>query len=376
MRFRAPLLLTTLTTLGCGSAAVTPPNESAPVEPAPVEPAPIESAPNPPAHYVNGSSLEVHEWGLIDVYSDGQIEIAAGPGSASSRPTPTPAYRPPMPMRKPVVYFHLDPTVDHLDVQVDVRIAGAMLETWPTPTTQVGLDHIAWQGTVAHCAAGAFSAAKDGAIQASRRGCATSDGVCEVADLPTYETSDGDCVSVGAQQGRLLFYRGELAPGIALPLTVTQTMRAEPGLPAITVSSVMRITSPLAHPVFFLAEEGGSILQPQLGDTTLPPCRDGTNPDLQPTDSLIQPFTAALVDAGLSADEARAFMAAWSDAIFGEEANRRRGPSRDARATPTLEGTLLYVLPREDIERLAPMQVSPTPRRLERVMIVRSHIAI
>ena len=31
---------------------------------------------------------------------------------------------PPMPMRKPVVYFHLDPSIDHLDISVDVRIAG------------------------------------------------------------------------------------------------------------------------------------------------------------------------------------------------------------------------------------------------------------
>ena len=65
------------------------------------------------------------------------------------------------------------------------------METWPTPTTQTGTDHIAWQGTVAHCAAGSQSASNDAAVQAGRRACATSDGVCEVADLPTYETRDG-----------------------------------------------------------------------------------------------------------------------------------------------------------------------------------------
>ena len=373
MRLCAPLLLTTLTALGCGSTA--PPSEPATVTPAHIENPPSQP---PPAQQVAAPALDVHEWGLIDVYADGQIELAAGPGSAASRPTPSrPAHRPPMPMRKPVVYFHLDPAIDHLDVHVDVHIAGTMMETWPTPTTQTGTDHIAWQGTVAHCAAGAQSASSDAAVQAGRRGCATSDGVCEVADLPTYETSDGDCVSVGAQQGRLLFYRGELAEGTSFPLTITQSMHAVPGDPVVSASPAIALSSALAHPVFFVNEGAGSILHPLLGEvTTIPVSAPGLRPMLRPVDSLIQPFTAELVNAGLSQDEARAFMAAWSDALFGEEANTRRDIGREARGVAAPESTILYFLPRADIERLAPMLITPTPRHLERVMVVRYHIAI
>jgi hypothetical protein len=97
---------------------------------------------------------------------------------------------------------------------------------------------------------------------------------------------------------------------------------------------------------------------------------------LRPVDSLIQPFTAELVNAGLSQDEARAFMAAWSDSLFGEEANTRRDIGREARGVAAPESTILYFLPRADIERLAPMLITPTPRHLERVMVVRYHIAI
>ena len=263
-----------------------------------------------------------------------------------------------MPMRKPVVYFHLDPNVPSLDVRVEVHIAGTMIETWPTPTSQTGVDHIVWQGTVAQCPEGAQSAANDSAVQAARAHCQTSDHVCEVADLPTYETNDGACVNVGAQQGRLLFYRGELARGTTFPIAVT---------PAATLT----LSTALEHPVFFISEGAGSVHDAQVGELLFPATTGGTEASLPRADTLIEPFTAELVRAGLTQDEARAFMAAWSDSLFGGQPTRDIG----SRGVAPPESILLYFLPRADIERLAPMTVQPTPRSLERVMVVRQHIA-
>ena len=356
MRFFAPLLLPSLALLGCGSPAATPqtPTQESAVQ---APPPPVPTASPPPT-----SPLDVREWGLIDVYSDGQIELAAGPGSAASRPATHPARptpRPPMPMRKPVVYFHLDPNVPSLDVRVEVHIAGAMIETWPTPTSQTGVDHIVWQGTVTQCPPGAQSAANDSAVQAARAHCQTSDHICEVADLPTYETSDGACVNVGAQAARLLFYRGELAQGTSFPIAVT---------PAATIA----LSTALEHPVFFVRDGAGSVHDAQVGELSFSTATGGQEPNLPRADTLIEPFTAELIRAGLSADEARAFMAAWSDSLFGNQATR--GIGRRGVAPP--ESTLLYFLPRADIERLAPMTVQPTPRSLERVMVVRQYIAL
>ena len=346
--------LATLALLGCGSPSATPSVESANETPGPTQP---QAAPPAPA------AFDVHEWGLIDVYTDGQIELAAGPGSAASQPAvaPTqPAYRPPMPMRKPVVYFHLAPEVQRLDVRLEVHIAGTMIETWPTPTSQVGADQVVWQGALTQCPEGAHSAANDSAVQNARANCQTPDHVCEVADLPTYETSDGACVEVGAQTGRFLFYRGDLPHGTTFPI-------------AVSPQATLALSTALDHPVFLVSEGAGSMHEAHVGELALPTAQ-GAQPNLPRADSLIAPFTAELIRAGLTADEARAFMAAWSASLFGGEEPAQA--TRRDRAVPPPEGTLLYFLPRADIERLAPMTITPTPRSLERVMVVRQHFAL
>jgi len=170
-------------------------------------------------------------------------------------------------------------------------------------------------------------------VQGARTNCQTPDHVCEVADLPTYETRDGACVNVGAQNGRFLFYRGELTQGTTFPLSIHGTD--------------LRVESALPQNLYVVREGQGAIVPATLGTLVLPALTSSAH-------MLISGFTRDLQAAGLTQDEARAFMAAWSDSLFGSDSARRD----IGRGVPAPESTLLYFLPRADIERLAPMTVT------------------
>ena len=65
----------------------------------------------------------------------------------------------------------------------------------------------------------------------------------------------------------------------------------------------------------------------------------------------------ALVDSGLYADEARAMVNTWEKSYF---------------QTPGIR--VLYVLPRNETERILPMTVTPAPRNLVRTLVGRVEV--
>jgi hypothetical protein len=301
----------------------------------------------------SGAPFVVHEWGLIDVFRDGEMEIGAGAGTPDGHAVGDTEYA-----RKPVVYFHLDEGVRALDVRVDVQLAGTLVESWPTLTRHEG-NRFGWDASLTACGPGEHSAATDLTVMTSRTECPASDGYCEVADLPSYETADAACVDVGDEQGRLLFYRGLLSPGTRLPLSVegaASTLR-------------IRTAETLPQRIYLVRDEQAFLLHPSANNATL------LEADAEPCDGAAS-FTRDLLDAGLTEGEANAFMRAWSASLFEGDVQSRERMRLWRGAEIGAEFTLLYFLPRADIERLAPMQVTPTPRRLERVMAVRHHIAI
>lgn len=314
--------------------------------------APTASPPSTTLEVASGAPFVVHEWGLIDVFRDGEMELGTGPGAPTTDPFDG-AY-----VRKPVVYFHLDEGVTALDVRVDVQLAGTLVESWPTLTRHEG-NRFGWDASLSACDPGEHSSSADLTVITSRTTCTAVDGYCEVVDLPSYETDDAACVDVGDEQGRLLFYRGLLSPGTRLPLSVEGT--------ATTLRIQTRETLP--QHVYLVRNEQAFLMHPNANDATL------LQADAEPCDGPAS-FTRDLLDAGLTEDEASAFMRAWSASLFEGDLQSRESMRLMRRDELQTTRTLLYFLPRADIERLAPMQVTPTPRRLERVMVVRHHIAI
>lgn len=303
----------------------------------------------------------VHEWGLVDVLEDGTTEIAAGPGA----PPPS------MAVRKPVLYFHLAPGTSPLTIDVRARIVGgSILETFPDDL-RPSPDVAAWSATIeaGHC--GTVPAVTDPAArEASRsarrvgRPCYTTDGICEVWELPRYDAASADCVTVAGTRAGMLFYRGSSRP--TLPIRAERladgTVRVTAtGSLAGAVGDVVRISTamsgpwPIGHVVVShaaLPTDGASVSLP-LGTSAVD--RGTERAALE----------AGLGRLGLDADESRAFLDAWMDGLFGGEMGR------DSTAPAIPQDAIVLLLPEAAVNGIAELTLSPPPTELRRAFLLR-----
>jgi hypothetical protein len=351
-----------LLALGCGGGAISQPASSSAVEaPATTNANEVPPSTEPPPPSAATATFEVHEWGFVDVPRSGPSEIGAGPGQ--------PQIDLPMSVRKPVIYVHADPGTTTPALDVIARFpAGELLEVWPTqsewPSTRSDAASIHWTSLALAGCDGSTGLAP---TQREARACATVDGYCEVNDLPTYATSDATCLVSNGVSAPLLFYRGRTSSA-TLPLRVTEA------------GGTVRLESS--------ADGGSSILHVRdwLGSETTWPARGAsvTTPAERTLDrnALARRLSSMLVAAGLTQPEADAFLRAWSTALFqvpwpASEATRdepaRRGPSRALTAPPA--PYLLYILPEASVPALAELTITPTPRTVRRVMVVRVELA-
>lgn len=314
-----------------------------------VEPEAASPASASPASGPRVAPYEVHEWGLVDVSAQG-IEVAAGPGRPSEPDVP-------MPVRKPVLYFHRDGT-EPLEVTVTVRLPhGRLLEHWPLG--EATASELRWRGV--RVGAEGCGPSREAAPERDRSparamprrvACRSEDGICELPELPRYVSDDADCLDVGGVPARLLFYRGS-ATAVSLPLS----LRAGPGLGVVvqgasptasSVGTLMRIRRTSSSDVRIARAEA-----PTAGATALL-AKPEQRVDVARERRLL---AEALEARGLSPGEARAFVGAWSASLFEGE-----GPSTDA---------VVYVLPEADVASVAELGLTPAPRAIRRVMMVR-----
>jgi hypothetical protein len=351
-----------LLTLGCGGGATSQPTaSSAATDPAATNANEAEAVPTPapPPPSTAASTFEVHEWGFVDVPQSGATELGAGPGQPSTDM--------PMTVRKPVVYVHADPGTTTPPLDVVARFpSGELLEVWPTrsewPSTQSDVSSIHWTGlAIGPCDASASALAT---TQREARGCATLDGYCEVNDLPTYVTTDASCLAANGVSAPLLFYRGRTSTA-TLPLRVTDdgaTVHLESS--ALGGSSVLHVRDGVGSETAWPAN-GTSVTTP--AQRTL----DGA--------ALATRLSSMLVAAGLTQPEADAFLRAWSSPLFGvpwpasqagtRDEPARRGPARGLAPLPA--PYVLYILPEASVPALAELTITPAPRVVRRVMVVR-----
>lgn len=350
-----------LSILGCGaptaSAGATPPSSGATAtEPPPETPPTTETTSGGPSLY------EVHEWGVIDVQEGGASEVAAGAG----RPPPS------MSVRKPVLYFHLDPSIDRLSVDVSARIVGGTIyETYPADT-RPSPDVAHWSASLrpAHCATqpdGTPSGDEASRDRGRRwvRACDTPDGICEVTELPRYDASTASCVEVGGVQAGMLFYRGVTSPRLPLSVerlddfsvrvTSTGDMTGAPNV-VLRVSTAMTGPWPMGHVVISrvaLPERGASVSLP-VGSVAV---------DRTATRAELAVHLAAL---GLDAAESTAFLDEWVTGLFGAEPG-----AAPTGAPPIPQDAVIYLLPESAVDGIAHLELSPAPGRLRRAFVVR-----
>lgn len=335
MRSRRALFLVLLQ--ACGGST---PTAATPAEDEAVQPAPVAEASGPP-------SYEVHEWGLIDVAPGGATEVAAGPG----RPAPA------MTVRKPVLYVRLDEGVDTIRFGARVEIpGGSIVEHWPAG--QVSGAVLEWPEIEARVCAPAAEREPVRDTRMLGRACDTPDGYCEVDDLPGYVADGSACLRVAGAEATLLFYRGALS-SVTLPYRVSRSPSGE-----VVVEATRALPAPVGDlwRVRHMPGAGTAVARvtpPTSGAATL------GEPEVTGAEGARARLAADLETLGLTTAEGDAFLRAWTEALFGpsNEATARRA----ARVTEEV----LYWLPREDADRIAPLTLTPAPRALRRAILVR-----
>jgi hypothetical protein len=287
-------------------------------------------------------------------------------------------------VKKPVLYFHLDPGAAPLDVDVRAQIPrGSMLEVWPKG--ELGSDTMRWPRVyVAPCAplaSGERPTSATASLRAS--GWPTRDGFNEVFDLPAYETNDSACLTSGDTAARLLFYRGSVGR-TRLPIELERDAEGRLGL---------RASVPGRGAVLVIRAGGGgsTLTWPAVGNTvSLAASLDAAVPAPLDGPRLARTLADQLTAGGLTKPEAAAFLNAWTRPFFGVDPavamtaaataatpDEERGASRRERA-PTcampIEGppaSVVYVMPEGSVNDVAALDFAPPPRALRRVMVVR-----
>lgn len=391
----AALAALTLVHVGCGAGAASSGGTSATATPL-VEPDSVIAPPPSIPTYA------LHEWGLLDADYGAPRALALSGSLPGVRPrgeVPTETERgvPQIHLGvssvdKPVVYFHLDPGGDALSLRFEVAPAGGgrVLEHFPPGDLRADAEQLSYpevRVTRGDCE-GVYPAP-------STDPCGTADGVCEVRELARYETADADCVRVGGTAGGFLFYRTGAAD-VTLPLRVTIESRtavrvtqgavADPALPRVR-GWVMRVYRPrhrVSTQVRIVSLDGAdSVVLERAGG-------DGSVGASEAIDAL----RAALVEAGLTAEERDAFMRAWTVPLFGIPDVAGQAADADDfgadRALPegtigvmgnessrelgAVEDALLYILPAASVDALLPLTLVPAPRASQRVFVARVNL--
>lgn len=313
-------------------------------------------------------SLVVHEWGTFTTFagSDGRaMPFYSGVGAAGDGSLPEWVFGYSAPdgrlaaveaarlkfseeglvrMETPVIYFYsARPTT--VDVRVEFK-HGIMTEFYPPPT-RVGMparereeflraaSSLVWEGvSVRPEAEGARAALPDAGR--SHYGAARA--------------TDGDLVTVKAEgktyTEKFLFYRG--VADFELPVTVRAS-----GKDAFEISN-----APGAAPVrAILMEVNGGALRYTSLDVPAGMSRATLPKEPADAEALARSLVKLLAEAGLYPKEANAMVNTWRAHWLGEPGVR-----------------VLYVVPRGEVDRALPLEIKPTPEKVERVFVGRAEV--
>lgn len=374
-----------LALLACGSGAspasqptqitepVSEPTETEQPAAEPVEPV-EEPAPTPAPSYV------LHEWGFIAAsLANASVTAVAGPHGLSAIAPPSLGHGSGVGAGgKPVLYFHLDEGGSEFALSVGVRPAGEgeLLEHFPPGELSADRRTLSWPDvriTRGACR-GSYPALTDPA-------CRIADGLCEQAELPGYESAAADCVNVGGQRTGVLFYRSGPAAG-TLPVAVTRRPQD-----VVRLTHVAAVGPTRASGWAMRIARGADRSQSRVRIVAL----SGSRVDVPPAtgdgsvaaEEGIAQLRAAVLAGGLDEPEANAFMAAWTDALFGAEPappaptqppdTIGMGQSAHARQHPlaSVADALIYIVPQASVDALLPLELTPAPRTVQRVFLAR-----
>jgi len=353
---------------------------------------------------------DVHEWGMIDQsLADGSLRLSAPSQGALTAGTIGLGLTG-IGYGKPVLYFHVESGKRiAIDASVGVTHEMRMVEHWPRAFASD--TEVRWELELVPepCDEPRTYPSSSDAFCTRM-----SDGICETAELPEYETDDASCLIVDGTQWPLLLYRAAAVEEaerpesrVELPLEIEKQPDGN-----VRIRNRSGASSPLA---MFRVTRRASQTQvtriewPAPGETvTVPrPAAEATGDTTSR-----QSVREALSQQGLTEPEAEAFFRAWEEELWGVEPDDEEG-GETAEVTGAsaaslglrgygrgggsvggppiglgrlgtigiggLPGTgygrftdvLIYWLPPSIIDELAPLTFEPAPRNVKRAMMVR-----
>lgn len=216
-------------------------------------------------------------------------------------------------METPVLYFYT-PSPATVSVKVDFPEGG--ITEWFPPAALSGAKRLAWER-----------------VEALPGNKAAFPGEPSPSHYYAARATDAAPVRVGDRVERFLFYRG--IGEFQVPL-----------LPKFAADGAVALNRPL--PAILFENRGGRVgFRVASGTRIAPPELTGSLDDLR------EKLAAMLTEAGLYPKEARAMIETWRDSWF-EEGMR-----------------LLYLVPRERVDQLLPLEIEPRPQAIERVFVGR-----
>lgn len=300
----------------------------------------------------DSAAYQIHEWGVITLSRAGTT-VSAGPLGA---PVPL------MAVEKPVIYLHASAPVS---VRLEVLMGPGfdVAEHYP-PTTNM---HWGLEVTGERCAG----------QHAYPTACGAADGVCEVPELARYETLDAACLQVGDQRLPLLFYRLGAAGHVTLPSEVRVLG------PEVSARSTREGLSG-----WRVALVDGEV---RAAPVTL---TQGFHPlptPSQPWQDAANALDEGLRASGLTEEERSAFHRAWWQELFGappppratddpmhEDHVAEEQTQESERALPggapggsEVLDVLFYLMPPDEIDRVARIVATPPPSEVSRAFLVR-----
>lgn len=253
----------------------------------------------------------VHEWGLVRFVERPEI-ATSGFGTAPEAPRPEDMDED----YKPVIYFHPGPTFDpRTSISTTITIEGGVLqEVWPTPLGGAQPEHgpsFTWPSVVVRP-----GSACGGDLGPTNGDLACADlGICEAAELRLYMPSVPHCLVVTSSEGHLaseiltpiLLYNGYL-PAERMPLSVYTDVEG---------MSVTGISETPVGPVWI--RDGSRILRVdsfESGHVVTCEGNSAFGPLLAA--QLWAEIQDALVERGLTDEEAQQFLAAWQPDVLSD----------------------------------------------------------
>lgn len=286
--------------------------------------------------------------------------MRAGPGDVLEVGTMGPPLRiEPMVVEKPVLYFHVNGTVDLSLASVEA-LHGTIREHWPLSQPTVGPEdpsRVSWAPLTlrprdASCA---FIGPTD---RAAACGVLPVDELCESLSLSSTVTPDAACVETASGPSPLLFYRST-SGGLTAPLTA----HLELGDLHVRNDSDLPIPGMLVR--FIQGSSGLRII-------VAPPPAPHERILVGHEDGGVEPARAALsrtmLELGLTSSEAQAFLSSWSSQLFPPT---ERSPSEIVTEESVPDTTtLLYFLPPALVEEVSRLTFSPAPVATRRALAV------